>query len=199
MSLIEPIERAPLEGDEAIAGIPGTHVHDFWRFALPNLQVNTARGWFAEFLVAKAVGLERPVRVEWDDHDVVWEGIRIEVKSSGRMQMWVQKKPSELRFGGLSSRSWTAASVDYAPERSYNADLYVFAVQTSETHEVYDPLDVHQWRFAVLPVAAIEATGYRSLSWSAVVRLSGGDIGFAELRDEIVRKSGRKIEGGSPD
>lgn len=191
MSLIEPIDRAPLEGDEAIEGIPGTNVHDFWRFALPNLQVNTARGWFAEFLVAKAVGIERPVRIEWDDHDVVWDGIRIEVKSSGRMQMWVQKKPSDLRFTGLSSRSWTADAVDYASERSYNADLYVFAVQTAETHESYDPLDVNQWRFAVLPVAAVEATGYRSLSWTAAETLAGGDIGFAELRNDIVLKSGR--------
>lgn len=193
MSLIEPVDRVPLEGDEAVEGIPGTHVHDFWRFALPNLQVNTARGWFAEFLVAKAVGIERPVRIEWDDYDVVWEGIRIEVKASGRMQTWVQKKPSQLRFSGLSSRSWTAQSVDYAAERSYNADLYVFAVQTSDTHENYDPLDVNQWRFAVLPVAEVEATGYRSLSWAAVERLAGGDIGFAELRDDIVRKSGRTV------
>ena len=105
--------------------------------------------------------------------------------------MWVQKKPSDLRFTGLSSRSWTADAVDYAPERSYNADLYVFAVQTAETHESYDPLDVNQWRFAVLPVAAVEAAGYRSLSWTAAETLAGGDIGFAELRNDIVLKSGR--------
>ncbi|SMX98318.1 hypothetical protein BSP109_03071 [Brevibacterium sp. Mu109] len=59
MSLIKPIERAPLEGDEAIEGIPDTYVHDFWRFALPNLQVNTARGWFAEFL-GKLLGSSVP-------------------------------------------------------------------------------------------------------------------------------------------
>lgn len=31
----------------------------------------------------------------------------------------------------------------------YNADVYVFAVETAMTHEEYDPLDVHQWRFYV--------------------------------------------------
>lgn len=189
MTLILPIPREPLTGDEALIGVPDTLVRDFWRFALPNLQVNTARGWLAEFLVAKAVGIEKPVRIEWDDFDIVWEGIRIEVKASGRMQNWAQKKPSELRFGGLSSRSWPQDTMEIAAERSYNADLYVFAVQTSDTHESYDPLDINQWRFAVLKVADVEATGSRSLSWTTVRHIAGGDISFAELREDIVRKA----------
>ena len=41
---------------------------DFWRFALSNLQMNNARGYLAEFLVAKAVG-STGLQIEWDPYD----------------------------------------------------------------------------------------------------------------------------------
>ena len=45
----------PLSGEEVVAGTDATVV-DFWRFALSNLRMNNARGYLAEFLVAKAIG-----------------------------------------------------------------------------------------------------------------------------------------------
>ncbi|WP_143226776.1 hypothetical protein [Actinomyces naeslundii] len=47
----------PLSGEEVVAGTDATVV-DFWRFALSNLWMNNARGYLAEFLVAKAVGFD---------------------------------------------------------------------------------------------------------------------------------------------
>jgi len=46
--------------------------------------MNNARGWFAEYLVARVVGDPRPGRSEWGSYDVESrEGIKIEVKISG--------------------------------------------------------------------------------------------------------------------
>lgn len=186
--MFTPPPRIRPAGDELFTGMTETRMLDFWRFALPNLQMNNVRGWFAEFLVVRAVGIEAPIRIEWDDYDVVWGDIHIEVKASGRLQAWDQAKLSTVTFSGLSARTWTPDE-GRAAERSYKADVYVFAVQTAETHDDYDPLDIDQWRFAVLPVTAVAATGRRSLGWAAVRNLAGGDITFAELRDDIAVKA----------
>ena len=58
-----PPPSKPLRGHEPFLGLPGTTVIDFWRFALPDLKVNSTRGLLAEFLVQHAVGGDKP-RVE---------------------------------------------------------------------------------------------------------------------------------------
>ncbi len=45
-------------------------VLDFWRWALGDLRMNTARGYLAEYLVARAVDAKSAHRVEWDAWDV---------------------------------------------------------------------------------------------------------------------------------
>ena len=72
-----------LDGSERFAGVDAT-VADFWRWACSDLRDNTTRGMFAEFLVAKAVGDQRPLRIGWDNFDVVApDRTTIEVKCSG--------------------------------------------------------------------------------------------------------------------
>ena len=86
-----------------IAGTDATVV-DFWRFALSNLWMNNARGYLAEFLVAKAVG-STGLRIEWDPYDVLApNGTTIEVKTSAYLQAWDQYKLSMIQFTGLRSR-----------------------------------------------------------------------------------------------
>lgn len=96
----------PLSGEEVVAETDATVV-DFWRFALSNLRMNNARGYLAEFLVAKAVG-STGLRVEWDPYDVLApDGTTIEVKTSAYLQSWDQYKLSTIQFTGLRSRIWT--------------------------------------------------------------------------------------------
>lgn len=81
-----PLPRKQLTGNERFKGID-TSVIDFWRWGAGDLMTNTARGILAEFLVAKAVGDERPTRLEWDNFDVLTpEGVKIEVKTSALLQ-----------------------------------------------------------------------------------------------------------------
>lgn len=70
---ILPEARPPLRGEEAFMGVEAT-VLDFWAFAMPDLRVNNVRGWLAEYLVWRALGVERPTRREWDTHDVEVDG-----------------------------------------------------------------------------------------------------------------------------
>ena len=62
---IQPPERPGFTGVERFAGIDAS-VTDFWRFAMSDLRMNNARGYLAEFLVARALGLADVRRIEWD-------------------------------------------------------------------------------------------------------------------------------------
>lgn len=160
---------------------------DFWRFAMPDLRMNNVRGWFAEFLVWRALGVTDPRRVEWDAFDVQWEGIRIEVKSTALLQGWDQRALSKLTFSGLSARAWDHEAMARGGERAHNADVYVFAAHLARTHDDYDPLDATQWHFAVLGRGVLERLGVRSLSWTRVLTEAGGETVFAELADAVRR------------
>lgn len=171
-------------GDEPIDGADA-RLRDFWAWCLSDLRTNTVRPMLAEFLVARAVGAEQRTRIEWDAYDVVTpEGVTVEVKSGAYLQAWEQSSLSKIVFGGLSSRTWTAAD-GYSSAGSYNADVYVFAVLTAKDHDSYDALDLGQWSFSVLPRAVVEATGQRSLGLARVEALAGPAVTYAELADRV--------------
>lgn len=180
-TLIVPPPHPALSGDEPFIGIDGT-VRDFWAFAVPDLRMNTTRGLLAEYIVWQALEVPHPARVEWDDFDVYADGIRVEVKSSAYLQAWAQARPSALVFTGLKTRSLPADGLTpMATLPTYNADVYVFCVQTATTHDEYDPLDVHQWRFAVLPRSTMEQLNVASITWTRVLSIGGGYLGFDHL------------------
>lgn len=53
-----------LSGDEEFTGMAGATVRDFWQFALGDLRMNNARGYLAEFMVGKALGITPLRRIE---------------------------------------------------------------------------------------------------------------------------------------
>ena len=173
----------PLTGAEPFVGQEGT-VADFWRFAMGDLRTNNVRGYLAEYLVAKAVSATQQ-RVEWDAYDVVTpDGVTIEVKTSAYLQVWAQNKPSTILFTGLCAKTWTPQD-GYSATSSYNADVYVFCVQTATSHDAYDPLELSQWDFYVLPKSVAAATEQKSLGINRVKTLSGGAIKFDDLAAAI--------------
>jgi hypothetical protein len=90
----------------------------------------------AEFLVAKAVGDQRPLRIGWDNFDVVApDGTTIEVKCSAFLQSWPQKRHSELVFGRLTAREFDYARNEYSVDARVRADVFVFAVQTQRDRQ----------------------------------------------------------------
>lgn len=180
---IEAPAATPLEGAEAFVGTPAT-VLDFWRFAMSDLRTNNLRGYLAEFLVAQAVGATQR-RVEWDAFDVTTPaGVKIEVKASGYLQAWAQRRHSAISFSGLRAKTWTPQA-GYAPQASYNADVYVFCVQTARTHDEYNPLDVKQWDFYVMPRETLVTTGLASMTLSGVRALVGEAVRFDDLGKAI--------------
>ena len=53
----------------------GYLLNDFWRWSASDLLNNTQRGVLAEFIVAKALGIEENgPRVEWEPYDLLFSG-----------------------------------------------------------------------------------------------------------------------------
>ena len=180
--------RETLRGDERFLGMEAD-VRDFWRFALGDLRMNNARGYLAEFIVGNALGLENIRRTEWDAYDILWGDITIEVKSSAYLQVWDQRRTSSIQFAGLRGTRWHPRH-DYDPAgQRYNAMVYVFCVQTATEHSLYDPLDVRQWSFYVVPRSRISALGQKSVGLARVQTLSGGPAAWSELKGAVTNAS----------
>lgn len=165
-SWIEPTPAPLFTGAEQFVGLDATVV-DFWSYAIRDLRTNTTRGLLAEWLVSRAVGATG-VQPEWAAFDVLTpSGTKVEVKSSAYLQSWGQAKHSDIRFMHLKTRAWDPKTGE-ADERTFNADVYVFCLQTAREHSAYNPLDISQWAFYVLPGATVRAINQRSIGLRGV-------------------------------
>jgi hypothetical protein len=183
-----PVELPSLRGDERFSF--GPTVLEFWRWALGDLRMNTARGYLAEFLVASAVGSMAPIRVEWAAHDIDTEdGARLEVKASGYLQSWTQSRTSAPSFSFRSVRAtkiWDPALGAYRDvDPEDRVDAWVFALQTCREAEVYDPLDAGQWAFRVVPHRQLLRSGQTSASLAFFDRIGADSVGLGELAKAI--------------
>lgn len=180
-----PTPALSLLGNERFVGLDAS-VLDFWRWAFSDLRDNTTRGILAEFLVARAVGDDRGIRVGWDNFDAVaQDGTQIEVKCSAFLQSWPQKRPSDLVFGRLTSREWNARLNEYADARTVHADVFVFAVQMQTEPSDYNMLDLRDWSFWVIGREGLEAEAVRSVGIAWVKRNATGPIPYDKLASTI--------------
>ena len=180
-----------LIGKDSFVGMPGdARVQDFWQFALGDLRMNNARGYLAEFLVGKALGIAPLIRIEWDSFDLLFGDITVEVKSSAYLQAWDQRRISTLSFSGLKGTRYNPRAPlrgeDPLGKRD-NAMVYVFCVQTAITHEAYNPLDVSQWEFHVVSRSALAAIGLQSIGIGRVRELSEGLTAWADLATRVTK------------
>jgi hypothetical protein len=183
MTFVPPAARR-LSGEEPFDGLDAS-VIDFWKFAMSDLRTNNVRGYLGEFLVARAVGATG-ARVEWDPWDVTApDGTRIEVKSSGLLQAWTQRRLSTPTFQVKPAYGWDATTGGWSPERGFHADVYVFCLHHVRTHDEYDPLSISQWAFYVMDRDAIENQAGASMGLATLHRVAGDPVPYAELRAAI--------------
>jgi hypothetical protein len=177
-----------LMADDSIERFTGldTTVADFWRWAFSDLRDNTTRGILAEFLVAKAVGDQREMRIGWDNFDAQTpDGTTIEVKCSAFLQSWVQKRHSDLVFGRLSAREFDATCNEYSMDVRIRADVFVFAVQTQREPASYDVLDISHWEFWVVSASTIRERAGKTVGISWVRQHARGPLPYGDLANAI--------------
>jgi hypothetical protein len=191
-SWLTPIPPRRLDGGERFKGLTAT-VADFWRWAFSDLRDNTTRGVLAEFLVAKAVGDDRGVRIGWDNFDAqAADGTTVEVKCSAFLQSWTQKHHSELVFGRLSAREFDASRNEYSLEPRVRADVFVFAIQTQRDPSAYDMLDISSWQFWVVDAGTIRERAGKTVGIGWVRQNAIGPLAYSDLAEAIRRASPRR-------
>lgn len=181
-----------LKPDDKFEGMVDAKVVDFWQFAMSDLKMNNTRGYLAEFIVARALGLNDVVRTEWADSDLLWnekgipgQGITIEVKSTAKLQAWDQRVHSRAVFSGLKGRLYTPRG-GYAKTASFNSMVYVFCAQIAEEHEDYKPLDIGQWTFYVVSGKSLRDLNQKTVSLLHLTReMKVTPVPFADLPKSI--------------
>ncbi len=180
-----------LVGRERLTGanIPDATMLDFWRWAFSDLRANSLRGVLAEWIVAKLLGInpiDPPVRDPWGEFDLrTPEGVAIEVKASAYLQSWMELGTSKIVFGGLKGQTWSPQA-GYSGTATYNAQLYVFCVQTERDPARWNALDVAQWRFYLATRTQLAALNIRAITLPTVQAL-GKELTAAELPQEAWR------------
>lgn len=187
----DPTTRPRLTGDEQLEGTGGATVADFWRFAMQDLQMNNTRGYLAEFLVGRALGIESN-RVEWDPFDLLWhpsssESVRIEVKSSAHLQSWRQRKLSTPSFSGLKGKVLNEDLGAYPGEPGYNADIYVMCLNDQTDPAAFDPLDISVWKYFVVPRYSLASSNLAGVGLRWLDQNGYTPVSYDELESEAIR------------
>lgn len=172
----------------------------FWRWSASDLLSNATRGLLAEYIVARALGVDVDVAVrdEWGAYDLhmredAGQGIKIEVKSSAYLQSWKQKGPSKISFSVRKTRATDELTGALSPESAHQADLYVFALLMHPDKTTVDPMDVSQWCFYVVPTSELAARSrsQHSITLPSLKALTSA-VTFGELKAKVIGVSGAK-------
>jgi len=164
-------------------------VLDFWRFAYSDLN-SDPRDYLAEFLVSKALGIDRPYNKEgWTLFDILYNNTRIEVKCTGYFQTW-RKDENTCKQRCFSIRP-VHDNVKNTFERQN--DIYVFCLLLGETREAANPLNLNNWEFYIVPTKLIneKCTTNKSISLNKIKNLGIPVTSYENIKtviDELITK-----------
>ena len=168
----------------------------FRNWALGNLVDNATRGWFAEWLVGKSLGVigDSDTRVEWDSVDLRYKDLKIEVKASGLSQSWNRQDRSTPNFRIHPRKTaWDAANdtwESFHPPRRV-ADVYVFCLHHAVPATNENVADPACWTFWVIPTERLDdQLGAQQTARVSTLDGLAAPVGWYELRD-VVDRCGR--------
>lgn len=164
---------------------------DFWKWSVSDLVSNATRGRLAEFIVAKALGVDtNNIRDEWQAYDLIApDNIKIEVKSASYIQSWYQKELSKISFSIKKSRSWNADTNIQSKESKRQADAYIFALLKHTDKDTINPLNLDQWIFYVLTTDEINnyPRSQHSITLKSLEKLTNG-VDYLLIKKELYSK-----------
>ena len=172
----------------------GIELLEFWQWSCSDLVSNAIRGKLAEFIVAKALEIDKNVRNEWDSYDLNYKGIKIEVKTSSYLQSWNQKSLSKIIFRINPTRAWDYNTSKFAEESKRQSDLYVFCLLNQKEKSDVDPLNLSQWDFFILITSILneKAPEQKTISLSSLKKMKPYEVKFIDLKkvvDKIINEN----------
>ena len=168
-------------------------VLDFWRYAYSQLE--GLGDTLAEFLVAKALGIEKAENVNyWTAYDMAYKSKRIEVKATSYVHPW-NTKISKIRTFSIepTSNSYWGNSkdgVNGGKKLSRQSEVYVFCLNSNMNIQSSNPLRIDDWVFYIIPTFEInnycvDNPEQKKISLNVVRRLAGTGVAFDRLKDAV--------------
>ena len=165
-------------------------VLDFWRFCYGALAGQSPM--IAEFLVAKALGIEKAENVMiWTAYDMTYRNMRIEVKSTEYVHPWNEESISKVRSFSIAPSYNNSWGNDVGNKLSRQNDVYVFCLNTNQEIKNPKPLIIDFWEFYVVPTNIINQyteknnPDQKNISLSIVKKLSGKPVNWKMLKRKI--------------
>ena len=157
---------------------------DYWRFQFSNIW--DAQEEVAEFIVAKALGLDLPHNKNgWTTCDVLYKEKRIEIKASSYFHSWRgDGKVSKQRTFGIPETVGQHDERKKEPERQN--DVYVFCLNLGDSFESSDPFEMTHWEFYVVPTEIInKECGHNALISLSRLKKLTTPVPFRNLKSAV--------------
>jgi len=165
-------------------------IQEFWRWMGSDLVCNAMRGVLAEFIVARALGIEGGVRIEWDACDFTTpSGVRVEVKSAAYCQTWMQRRLSPIGFDIAPKWPDNIPASELSDRARRAADVYVFCILHHREKATIDPTQLDQWTFLVLSARVLDAQvpAQKRIALSTLRKLGPIESNYAGLCEAVAR------------
>ena len=163
-------------------------VNDFWSFQFSNILHDPDE--IAEFLVAKALGLDKPFNKDhWTLYDIDYNGIRVEVKETAYYHSFNEPgKISNQRVFGITKANSNYENPDEKNRFERQNDVYVFCLLKGETAEDAWPLELSHWEFYIVPTSVInkECGDQKTVSLSRVQNFTK-PVDFEHIKETVDR------------
>lgn len=160
---------------------------NFWQFQYSN--VYNLQEYIAEFLVAKALGLQESCNTEyWTLYDILYRDTRIEVKQTSYYHPWNEDgKVSQQRTFGITKANSGYESDDGENKFERQNDIYVFCLLNGNTKESSYPLNLNNWEFYVVSTSFInEHCGdNKTVSLGRIRNFGFKALRFDEIKAEV--------------
>ena len=177
-------------------------VKDFWAWSMSRLIADGPRGDLAEFIINTALGMDvtEPKR-GWGECDIVYphggKPVRIEVKCSTLLQAWERPSPPKPVFSIAKTLNCDIEDTgdgyryigrDGSPPKR-RSDIYVFCLFAEEDRSRANPMVLDQWRFYVVPTAAIDDQlgDQRKISLLGLSRIGAIECNYDEIKPTVDR------------
>ncbi|MEF2175998.1 MAG: hypothetical protein V3575_05980 [Candidatus Absconditabacteria bacterium] len=157
------------------------NILDFWSWSSSDLLNNTMRGILAEFIIAKALGIDNSYRVEWNEYDLVYDDLKIEVKSGAYIQSWEQQKFSNIVLTIKPTKDQKCTNC------KRQSDIYIFAILSHKDSKTINPLNLEQWDFYIIKTSILnEKLGeQKTIVLNGLLNLNPIKSSFENLKNNI--------------
>ncbi len=125
---------------------------------------------------------------------------RIEVKTSGRLQVWDTGRPRAPRWDfaeAYKREQWSQEEANYVPVRlSDRVHVWVFALHTCTNRAEYDALALDQWEFRVLPHRVLISFRQRSAGVDTLHYFGADPVPYDGLAQAV--REARELNDNTP-